>query len=87
MNREEVFLEAPGLDDLIKKLEARERFLSSLSDTDVNIGQESMLAPGAFLHQSTDKSSEQESARFEQNNPQFFKYFQHIKTQMFRTLE
>ena len=70
------------LDNLITKLQDRERELDAVNNTTYDATQDSVVIPGTFLHQSTDEASEQESAMFERGNPEVMRLFQSLKQRL-----
>ncbi|KKM19049.1 hypothetical protein LCGC14_1659590 [marine sediment metagenome] len=75
------------LDDLIRKLETRERYLSSIDNTDYDNKQDNTVVPGPLLHESSENASEKESAQFELDHPEIISLFQSLKQSLYDILK
>lgn len=73
-----------GLDNLSKGLQNIESYLQSMSEFDSS--KNDVLIPGNMLHQGTESMSEEESARFEQENPEVINLFQTLRQQIKKML-
>lgn len=74
--------QAPGLDRLIQKLQNRQQFLESQDGREVNLGTEKTFVQGNFLHQDTEDMTEQQSAQFEIDNQEVFRWLRSFANQV-----
>ena len=75
------------LDDLIKKLVDRNKYLQSIDNTDYDSVQDNTVVSGPLLHESSENATEQESAQFELDHPELISLYQSMKKSLYDTLE
>ncbi len=75
-------IEAPGLDKLIQGLENREAFIQSQDEREIDLSREKTFVSGPFLHQGTEGMSEEQSAQFEVENKELFRWLRSFANQI-----
>lgn len=81
------------LENLMRKLQVRQGVIDQMDDTEVDLEHTSSFTPGPYLHQDVRDPqgdiimSEEESAKFEQDNPEVFRFLRDIKSRIDRSME
>lgn len=75
-------IKSNGLDKLIRQAESFENFVESLDGQEVDIGQSKTFVQGPFLHQDKEEISEEQSAQFERDNPELFRWLRSLGGQI-----
>jgi hypothetical protein len=78
-----VKLNKSDIADIKKSLNKAADFISSKQGARVDLKQERIFVKGGpFLHQATEGMTEEESARFERDNPELFAYLRAMDEQI-----
>lgn len=71
-----------GLDDVIKRLRKASELAREKDGQIVDLVKEKIFTKGPFLHQDTEKMSEEKSAEFERENPELFNFLRAFDDKM-----
>lgn len=67
-------IEAKGLKDIAKGIDRLTERVTRDAGKQIDLTKEKIFVPGSFLHQNGEKVTEEDSAAFERENPEFFAY-------------
>lgn len=70
------------IDDVIKRLRATYELLREKDGQIIDLAKEKTFVKGPFLHHDTEEKSEEESAKFERNNPEMFNFLRSLDDQI-----
>jgi len=71
-----------GIEEITKTIKELENFVQSLNGKQINLGKEKTFIQGPYLHQDSENSTEEESAKYERDNKQVFDYLQSLNLQI-----
>ena len=75
-------IKSNGLDKLIRQTESFENFVKSMDGQEVNIESSKTFVQGKFLHQDKEDITEEQSAQFERDNPEVFRWLRSLGHQL-----
>ena len=71
-----------GLDDVIRRLRKVSELIGSKNGQTLDLVKERIFTKGPFLHQTTEETSEEESAKFERDNKELFNFLRAFDDQL-----
>lgn len=70
------------IDDIIKRLNKVSELVNSKNGQTIDLVKERIFTKGPFLHQDTEETSEDDSAKFERDNTELFNFLRALDDQI-----